>query len=201
MKIAVDIDGVLRDTMSGFWKYYNKRNSINYDVNKQSEYKINKILGISLDEACKLLDEYCLSEDFKMVNPIDGSKEAILLLRESHELFAITASPSWMEEMTWEFFEKHFADSFSQLIFSGEFYPGQTLKSKDKICEDLGIGMIVEDNADHSESYANNGLRVLLLDQPWNQEVSHENLIRCGCWNEIVEEIKKIEELGRNNGD
>ncbi|MBT3397396.1 hypothetical protein HOA55_00105 [archaeon] len=201
MKIAVDIDGVLRDLMGGFWEYYNRENSTDFKSCEQGVYNLGEIIGVSYEEAGKLLDDYCLSEDFKMVKAIEGSSDAVALLKRYHELFAITACPSWMKEDTEEFLGNNYSGHFSQLIFSGEFYPGQSSKSKDKICGDLEIGVIVEDNAFHSECYAGKGLQVLLFNQPWNQKLSHENVIRCYGWGDVVAEIKKYEGSLIQNGN
>ena len=49
---------------------------------------------------------------------------------------------------------------------------------------------LAEDSEKSSLSYAENGIRVLLLDKPWNNSVNHENIFRCKDWPEILEKME-----------
>jgi uncharacterized protein len=192
MKIAVDIDEVLRELVGGFCEYHNKIYGTNFSYSDFKGYSISKTFGITSEESHRRLDDYCLSEDFQSVNLIPHTSEIIPILGNSHELVAITAAPAWMKDLNLEFFEKHFPGCFSDLLFSGEHFPDNCSKTKDEICKDLGIGIIIEDNV-FAQGYAENGLKVLLLDKTWNQEVEHENIIRCTDWKEILGEIRGME--------
>jgi len=190
MKIAIDIDEVLRELIGGFCEYYNKNYGGNISPPEFKTYSIGDALGLPREESHKLLDEYCLSKDFESVNLVPYVKEVIPILKKSHELVAITAAPAWMKEINLNFFDKNFPGMFSDLIFSGEHYEENLSKTKDGICKGLGVDLIIEDSL-FSEDYAKNGLKVLLLDKPWNRNISHENIIRCMDWKEILSEIRR----------
>ena len=44
---------------------------------------------------------------------------------------------------------------------------------------------MIEDNPDNAMILAENGIKVILFDRLYNQNINHENIIRCRNWNEI----------------
>jgi len=80
------------------------------------------------------------------------------------------------------------------VISSGDIFFEQG-KTKDKICREMGIDLIIEDNGEHSLNYAKNGIRVLLLDKPWNKGISHENIYRCLNWSDILEKVEDLKNV------
>ena len=37
------------------------------------------------------------------------------------------------------------------------------------------------------------GLKVLLLDKPWNRKIRHGNVYRCQDWRDILNEVERLE--------
>lgn len=46
---------------------------------------------------------------------------------------------------------------------------------------------MIEDKGDTALYLAENGIRVLLFDAPYNQDISHKNIVRVFSWNEIFD--------------
>lgn len=64
-------------------------------------------------------------------------------------------------------------------------------KSKSEICGELGISIFIEDNSSYALDCAKKGIKVLLLDKPWNKNYEkHPNIIKVNSWEEILERLK-----------
>ena len=93
-------------------------------------------------------------------------------------------------ESTINFLKKIFLEKDYEIHFSGDIYEGRKLK--DEICNDLNLDLIIEDSPYYSKNCAEKGIKVLLLDKPWNQNCEHENIIRVNNWKEVLEKIKEM---------
>ncbi len=190
MKIGIYVDNVVVNLNKGFCEFYNSNFGGNLCVEDfEKNYYLKDLMGISEEEELKLWTNYHDSQIFDEMEFIEGCKEAVSFLEEGHELFFITARHLSWKEKTEKLFAEHFGDV--NLIFSGDLYGG---KSKDEICLENGIGLLIEDHREHSLSYADRGIKILLMDKPWNGGIEHENLIRVNDWKEILREIEKIKE-------
>ena len=55
-------------------------------------------------------------------------------------------------------------------------------------CKKLNVDAMIEDKKDVALNLANNGVKVILIDAPYNRDLCHENIIRAHNW----DEVKKI---------
>lgn len=193
MKIGLDMDEVLANFMEGFFKFYNSKFSKNISHLDMKNYHLFKILGGTHQEAVSLVDDFHDSEFFDSMTSVDGAKEALASLKD-HELVIITARPRKFSEKTIKFLRNNFPWRNFSVFYSSEVHGHEGTKNKAEICNDLGIKIIVEDSADHSPLYANSGIKVILLDKPWNKNCEeHENIIRVKDWKGALEKIKEFE--------
>ncbi len=63
---------------------------------------------------------------------------------------------------------------------------------KDLACKEHDITVHIEDSPAHALEVARVGIPVLLKDQPYNQDVEHENIIRFTHWLEVPRLLKKL---------
>ncbi len=63
----------------------------------------------------------------------------------------------------------------------------------DKVFAGRDVDVFIEDNPDHAQALAHAGKPVLLKDQPYNQDVEHENIIRFTHWLEVPRLLKKLQ--------
>lgn len=194
MRIGIDIDEVVVRLIDGFFKFHKFKFGEDFFSEDVSDYYfgISKMMGLERDAFLNYIDEFYFSDFFDEIEMVDFAKEVIDKLSEEHELFFITSRNTSWQEKTYSFFKKNFPLKSFEVIFSGDVYENQN-KSKEEICREKGIKVIVEDSAEHSPDYADKGLKVLLLDKPWNRDVEHENITRVRDWNDILEKIKEIE--------
>lgn len=63
----------------------------------------------------------------------------------------------------------------------------QSPRDKLLACRKLGVDAMIEDRPDNVMYLAENGIRVLMFDAPYNKDISHENVTRVHDWKEVKE--------------
>ena len=187
-KIAVDIDEVVAKYVDCYCEYHNELGG-NLRYGDWKVFSFSHTLGISLEESYEVRQNFLESDCFDRMGLIEGAKDGINSLAEKYEVVFITARPKDYELKTLNFLKKYFPDRNFQVIFTGDCIE---YKSKQEICAELGIGLIIEDGA-VSQEYAEAGMNVVLFDKAWNQDVEHEKVVRCYNWNEILREVNRLE--------
>lgn len=194
MKIACDIDEVIVEWVRGYFKFVESKGVELVDYKDIFCFNLCEVLGIDKKWSYELADEFYFTGEFKELDLVDGALDGVRKLIDEYDLYFITARPKIALRLTREFVFNNFRVLGDRVISSGDIFDSQG-KSKDEICRDKGIDLIIEDNGEHSLNYAESGLRVLLLDKPWNRNFEHENIYRCYNWNDIlvkVEELKNV---------
>lgn len=186
MLIGVDLDEVVFDFVTSFLIYHNSRNGTSLSRDEISKYRvIGELCGNTKKEVDETFKEFYNTELFKNVQPMEGSNEGIRLLSKNHQLHAITSRPGYLHDKTKESLNKHFPNSFLGLHFSMK-----KIKKKSEICKDLGINLLIEDSLEYAKECASEGVKVLLLDSPWNQsEKLPEGITRVYSWKDIVNKV------------
>ncbi|MFA4960680.1 MAG: DNA polymerase II large subunit [Candidatus Pacearchaeota archaeon] len=187
MKIGVDVDDVLCDTMRLFLKFIMGEKGINKNFDDVKSYNLKKNFGFELEESNmlykKMLDEF-------QIDLISGAADSVKKLHENHDIIFITSRQLIHKEKTESFLKTYFIDN--PIVYFSSDYNSDQGRNKEEICRELGIGVIIEDNDEHSLRYAQNGICVLLLDKPWNKNIFHENIVRCNGWEEVLNQVEKI---------
>lgn len=190
MKIAIDIDEVVVEFVGRYMEFVGTKGHKKVCYEDVYCYELWDVLGISKELVFELLGEYNSSKYFREAGLIDGAKSGVCFLRDNFDICFVTARPREISKETRDFIFEEFRVLGDKVIFSGDVFRGGI--SKCDICKDLGIGLIIEDSGNDSLKYAENGLRVLLLDKPWNQGVEHENIVRCFSWDDILVKVGEI---------
>jgi len=189
IKIGIDIDEVV----AGFMKCFLEYSNLNYGIQNSLEDITNYHLwecGIhdSKEESIRKVEEFQDSEYFDKINFVGDSKRGIENISKKHKVYFITSRPEKLKDKTVNFFYSNFPKNGYSFVFSGEIYGGKT---KAQICNELGIKLMIEDNADYALNCAKSGIKTFLLDKPWNNNYEkHENIIKVNNWGEILENLK-----------
>ena len=162
-KLGVDLDEILTDFNRSLLSYYNDKYHKSFLESEMKTYFLSDIAGLSRKEEYRIINEYFNSETFRGLLPSANSVEGINNLGEKFELYLITSRPNAVKKSTILWIEDHFPDIFKFIIFS---------KNKTKICKNLGIEYIVEDNPKIAEDCARHGIQVFLFSKPWNIKLS-----------------------------
>ncbi len=131
-------------------------------------------------------------QDF--INPNPDAVEVVHSLSRVHRQFIITGRSDFMQPMTNEMVDTHFADKFYKIIHTNHF-DEHISRTKGSVCLEESADVLVDDGLLHCESAVEEGeVEVaLLLDEPWNRDRTlHPKIIRCANLWVVREEIQKI---------
>lgn len=184
LKIGIDLDDVVFDSMNEFLKILKETHRIIFDFKEINSYSLHEIFNLTKEDIEKIMKKV----DWINLTTLETSKESILSLSKNHKIYFITSRT--FEEGTEESLTKHFSEFDFKLFFSSNPHAGTSGKSKGEICEEFGIDLMIEDNYEHCLSCAEKGIKTFLLEKPWNKNSKyHKNIIRVKNWDEILEEI------------
>ncbi len=188
LKIGIDIDDTIADFITSYLNFYKFRFGKGFNLEDVKDIYLREPFGHGCEEVLRILGEFYKTDYFKEMALIGGAKEVLSKLFFFHQIFFITSRGQSNEEATKNFLKKHFSDKPYGIYFSGDIYSGR--KTKDEICEELGIDVVIEDNGIFSQNCAEKGIKVLLMDKPWNQNCEHKNIKRIKNWEEVLENLR-----------
>jgi len=193
LKIGIDIDEVVTEFLKSYLEFYNKKYNSSLNKEKITNYHLWEC-GIhkSKEDSINEVMEFQESPSFEKIDLVEGAKEGIKKLSKKFNIYFITSRPENLKDKTNTFFERHFPQNEFKIFFSGEIY-GENL-SKPSICKNLKISLIIEDNPSCALDCAESGIKVFLLDKPWNKSCKeHENIIRVGDWKILLENLEDLQ--------
>lgn len=175
MIIGVDMDDVLVEYVKSFLEFYNERNKTNLSFEGFTN------IGHSVDKN----NSFFRSNFFKEMEICRKAVETIKKLAEKHSLFIVTSRQIEWKDATEKFVKENFPGCFCGIFFAGDIHGDG--KKKTDIYE--GMDMIIEDNRGHALECAKSGIKVFLLDKPWNKDIEHTNITRIKGWDEIMNKM------------
>lgn len=191
MKIGIDLDDVLADTMPMLVMYHNDIYGTTLTKDDVWSYQFGDVLGISPEEAMKRIYGFERSTRLMDVVPLPGAKRVIDSLRKNHELSIITARDSEFTDITKHWIARYFQDIFSDVHFANHHSPVAIPRSKGDICQEFGMDMMIDDSFSNVVSCHGVCESTLLFDAPWNvNEKLLDGMQRVSSWDDIVEKIK-----------
>ena len=195
MRIGIDADGVLTD-MSKFYfeqgeRYFKRKPS------NPAGYSISEIFGCSAKQefrfGLRYFVKYC-----KDCPPREHCSEVIAKLnREGHQLYEITARKfvtmnnplGWYSRKLFENWVRRYQMSFEDIYYCSE---SSAPTDKLKGCKQFGVDLMIDDRPNVALYLAENGIKVLLFDARYNQNVEHKNIVRVDDWDDIYRRITTV---------
>ena len=180
MKIGVDIDGVLANSLP-LWvtelnKFFNKSKRLEeihlYEIHKTYEITAADF-NLFLESKGRLL----MSEPA----PITGSSFYLGKLKQQHEICIISARD-----------KKYYKETQGWLMKNGLPYDELLLigsHEKKEFCLEKNLKVLVEDTLEIGIKVSAAGIPVLLMDAPYNRGVLPELIYRKHSWEEIYRTI------------
>ena len=189
LRIDIDINDVVFEFVKPLLVHYKKKIGKDILFEDVFTYNFQDVFEIGLDEVIEIIRDL-IKEDFNLnMKFCLFAKEIISDLSNNHNIYFITSRVH--RENTLESLENHFSDF--ELHFSFNFYVGTSGKNKGEIYLEKEIDFIVEDSYEYAIICADAGVKVFLIDKPWNQKENlPENIIRVKDWKEIQEKIKEF---------
>lgn len=175
LKIVLDCDGVLADTVEKVLALYNREYGLNFTKEDIVCWDMSRVQkpGTSLTKY------FSMNGFFRDLKVMDGAKEYARLLKEDgHELFVATASPV-----------SGIADKMAWLSENFGFIPAKNImfiERKDLICADVilddGLHNLINSQCKHK----------VVFDQPWNRNYVGNDIVRVYSWAEFYDFVRRI---------
>jgi uncharacterized HAD superfamily protein len=188
--IALDIDDVLVDTAAALLNDYNEKYGTS--LKKHHYYsKDTSVLGVSdYEVAAERLTRYVLSGALTEAHPLADAVEAVKRLSVRYSFVGVTSRPADIAPATKEWVQMHFGDAVSDVLFThfvmAANAPTGTSLTKVDVCSDIGAVYLIEDHLHHAVPVADMGVKVFLINQPWNQaDTLPPNVERVANWKGI----------------
>lgn len=194
MKIGIDFDDVVADSMAAIIKFHNERYGTTLTMSGAISFKFEEVWGGTMEEAVKKVDSFFDEDQVVHLHPKEGALKAINdLKKRGHELWIVTGRKTRDVEQTERWLAHHLPGIFSGVHYANFFEIGDAAKpiKKSDICKKLGITLMVDDNLPTVIDCAGVGIQSLLLDRPWNQsnEPLPSGVTRVFSWDEIGREV------------
>jgi len=189
MKILVDMDSIVVDTLSAWLNVYNRDWRDDLTMSQVYCWDMHKI--VKPECGFKIYDILSTPGFFANLAPIKGAIEAITELQEQGNTIKFaTAHPnksSIPEKIDWiEKYFKHLKYTYKDVIFIHDKYL-------------LDADVLIDDKPSTIKEWKNKGSNIMTIAYPYNRDCSDiANIYAEGykdtekAWETIVQEIKKI---------
>ncbi|MCL5410964.1 MAG: hypothetical protein M1324_03895 [Patescibacteria group bacterium] len=192
MIIGVDIDDVLGETNIAFDDFHNKKYGTNFKKEDHFTFNLDEVWDLPREEMVKRLRAFFSEGHYINISPVLGSEKALRELSKKHEIKIITARMEDFKNQTLEWLNKHYGEITLEVHHANHYY-GLNNETKSDICVRLGVEMLIDDCLEFSLECAEKEIKVLLLDNPWNQmDNLPKNVTRVSDWNNIITHIKAL---------
>jgi len=181
IKVAICIDGVLRDWLEPVIKYVNKKYGTSWEADDVHTLRFRKS-GVSLQQ--EKYEAYKNKKIIDSMKPINGATKALSNLYKRCTTILVSGEP----------FHSVVYTSAATSSYKAKGYSFTTNR------EMLGVDVIVEHDPFIASKCADNGIFVILFDKTYNQSEnyyeleSHENegnVVRVSSWYDASKEIRR----------
>lgn len=194
MIIALDADEILSAFIDRFLIFHNKNFGTRVKKEEVLSFELGQLLEITENEVENRIEEFFKIGDARDIKLIDGAKDGVeALLGMDHEIHVITARPLILKDETLRWLDEHFYNKFKGIHFAFNPYVKESRqKTKAEICREINAEIMVEDHIVNAVECAKVGIKVLLMDTPWNQIKNlPDGLVRVKSWGDILREVKQ----------
>lgn len=176
MIIGIDIDGVIANSETDYRKTINRLFNLNLKQKDIIFYKYEECAGLTEEQMCLFFKTFYREGGWLKIKPIRGAKKFLdKLKKEKHRIIIVTSRPrEHIKKETCQWLKKH-KMPYAELIFL------ENHKSKHQAALIRGhkFDYFIEDYYENALDFAQKGVKVLLVDYPWNrQEKPHPNIKR-----------------------
>lgn len=194
MKIGIDIDGVLTNTLA-FMREEGSKFAVQVKEGKMQDpnaYETIKMFGWSRETDKKFWDENIFSYA-KNTKILPDAKESIEnIKKQGNEIIILTARRfsaqlnrrgTRMRNIVKQWLNKN------QIVYDKILFAE---KDKGEYCREYGIDMMIEDCPENIRKLSKD-IPVICYHWPYNEKVEGKNIIKCDDWKEVEECVLSYE--------
>jgi uncharacterized HAD superfamily protein len=191
MKIGIDIDDVLADSLPYYTRAFNQRFGLQIDLADAAWRILDRFPWIPRQEAHDFFSELIEAGFFSSRPLLPGAKEAVESLAEDgHRLFIITGRAPQDEAITRSWLTHvGLLSRFETVVHKAREPVG---RHKSGAASELQLDVFIEDELAVATAVAETAIPVLLFDHPWNQGLLPGNVCRVRSWAEALTEIAHL---------
>ena len=185
MRIGIDIDDVMADSLPEFLKAFNRRFGLQIPVTEAGWEIVRRHPEIPADEIGAFFAELTRA-DFLGSRPlVPGAREGVEQLHQAgHRLFIITGRLRQDRDITERWVAQRGLSSFFEAIVDRDGLDAP--RHKRRAVERLRLDALLEDEYEVALAAAEVSGRVLLFDQPWNQGRLPSRVFRIRSWSDVL---------------
>ncbi|MBH1980066.1 hypothetical protein I8H83_04795 [Candidatus Saccharibacteria bacterium] len=192
-RIALDIDDTIADTTEALRRVVNSQLGANLtqdDYRTPGEYwgyyeRVWRQHGVADQLSFKQLNQQ-MAIDQSHVSLIEGAQVAVHRLARDAEVLLVTSRDPSCEGATREWFAHHFGAEDIQLYFCTS-HVDEKAKTKGRLCKELGVQLLVDDNASHCQTALDEGVDAILFGRYGWHHGATAPVKQCRTWGELVE--------------
>ncbi len=171
MRIGIDLDGVVVDSIPRWVEVFNR-------VSGETYLPGTLINTYGSPGTAAISDRHEL-EMLIAPPPMDGAREVLSALRtRGHQLIVITARSPRLERLTEAWLAYYGIEVDAMHFLEGG--------NKAVVATAERLDLFIEDAPHNALALAEAGIPVLLFGAPYNQETKHRNIRRIHSWSEVV---------------
>jgi len=193
MIIGVDIDQVIAGTDNFLRNLLEREFDRKFSREMVTMYDYEKCFVFNHKERDYFRKIFTCLKFWSVIPPFQGAKKILDFIARKNKIIIVTnRSQKFLKELpdiTLEWLERH-QIPFDDIIFGDNGTKYEAIRKKG-----YGITYFIEDNIEEALGLAKNGVKVLLLDYPWNQTKRNQNIIRVKNWQEIAKILEAKEWL------
>tara|TARA_Y100000310_G_C20699553_1_gene828458 strand:- start:6075 stop:6659 length:585 start_codon:yes stop_codon:yes gene_type:complete len=194
MKIGIDLDEVLCDTVTSLLRYHNETYGTNYTRDEIKSYDLWKLWGGTRQQAIQIVYDFYESPYFDKMEPVTDAVEGTKELTTNHELHIVTSRPTDLASGTKRWVEYHFPNIFSETHFTNQWnISNSSHQKKSSICLNHGLRIMIDDCLEHVIECAERDIPSFLFDCPWNKlDNLPSGITRVYNWQQAMKTITNL---------
>ena len=197
MKIGIDLDDVLADSLPHYLQAFNRRFGLDVELADAAWRIADRFPQIPRQEADNFFTELTKDGFFSSRPLFPGAKEAVEALAEDgHRLYIITGRSPQEEAVTRGWLTYVGMSSHFEAVMHRVRDPVGHHKSS--AASGLQLDLFIEDELAVALAVSEMAIPVLLFDHPWNQGPLSRTMCRVRSW---AEALTRIADLNGGNGN
>lgn len=179
-QIGIDIDGVIADTDTAFRKKMKEVFGRDFPRDEVKVFNYENCFKFTGKEKDIFYNLFFDEELWKSIKLIKGARPILLKLKQKHSLILITGRPVEIKNITLKWLKT------KKIPFDNLYFMQGRQKHEIAKLNGHKLSLFLEDHPDYAFRMVQSGVRVLLMDYPWNQSLSsHPQITRVKNWKQI----------------
>lgn len=176
-RIAIDLDDTAFDFMNPLLAWHNREYGTALRKEDVLTYHLWVTFGIGREEAIQRVHRFYRTPEFRNLVPMQDANAVIGSLGSRHGIGFVTARSVDLRKPTTALVNRHFGDR--PVAFANHYARNNhAIRSKAALCLEAGAEILIDDGGAYAMECAQSGIDAILIDQPWNRDVSGTRITR-----------------------